>query len=339
MIERYEPIEFLQKALTDFSNDDLRSWLNELGIPTMIGSSRRVYPEGEIKPVQVLNALTENMFQRGVSVEQERTWTGWNRRNDLVFNNVIPVKSDVTVFALGGGSWSITGSDGSWLNFFEEKGVKCAPFEASNCAFKIDWPKDFGKRYAGDPLKNIALSCQSKTQKGEVVLSEFGLEGNAIYALSGLLRNELKENGKAVLTIDLKPMLTEAEVLIKLEKTTLKNTTDALRTDLKLSAVQLAILKQYTSKEEFLDLALLASKVKSLELEITGMAPINDAISTVGGVCTDAVDEHFQLIELKGNYCIGEMLDWDAPTGGYLLQANFSMGKALADHLNEMKST
>ena len=335
MIKRYGPGSFLENALLNFNNDDFRTWLDQLGVPTMVGSSRRVYPKGEIKPIEVLDALTSHMFDRGVSIEQERAWTGWNRRDELVFNKMIQVKSDITVFALGGASWNVTGSDGSWLNLFQDREVKCIPFEASNCAFKIDWPGDLGKRYAGDPLKNIALSCQRTKHKGEVVLSKFGLEGNAIYALSGLLRNELKEKGKATLTIDLKPMLTEQEVLNKLEKTALKNTTDALRTDLKLSMVQLAMLKNYTTKEEFVDKALLASKIKNLELEVTGTAPLNDAISTVGGIAINAVDEHFQLLKLEGNYCIGEMLDWDAPTGGYLLQANFSMGKTLADHLNE----
>jgi uncharacterized flavoprotein (TIGR03862 family) len=335
MIKHYSPSSFLEKSLMSFSNEDFRAWLEQLGIPTMVGSSRRVYPKGEIKPIEVLDKLISNMFDRGVSIEQERTWTGWNRRDELVFNKMIQVKSDVTVFALGGASWSVTGSDGTWLDILNEKGVKCVAFEASNCAFGINWPKDLSKRFAGEPLKNIALTCNGLTQKGEVVLSEFGLEGNAIYALSRLLRDDLNENKKATLSIDLKPMLSEVEVLNKLEKTTHKNTTDALRTDLKLSAVQLAIVKSYTTKEEFLNLALLASKVKSLAVEVTGIAPVENAISTVGGVDVDGVDDHFQLIGLDGHYCIGEMLNWDAPTGGYLLQACFSMGKALADHLNE----
>jgi predicted flavoprotein YhiN len=220
------------------------------------------------------------------------------------------------------------------LPLFASKGIHAIPFEASNCAYHIVWDKDFILKHAGAPLKNISISCLDKSRKGEVVITEFGLEGNAVYALSPEIRSELNKHQKATIYIDLKPTLSYEDIVLKLKKSPSKKTTDLLKSTLKLSPVQIGLLKTYLSKEVFLDLESLALKIKSLPLEISSAAELDQAISTVGGVSLSEIDMNFHLNALETNYCIGEMLDWDAPTGGYLLQACFSMGYSLAQHLN-----
>ena len=228
----------------------------------------------------------------------------------------------------------MTGSDGTWLDQFKEKGLDVVPFQSSNCAYEINWPEKFISKHEGNPLKNIEVSCLDKSQKGELVITKFGLEGNAIYALSPQIREELIANEKATVFLDLKPMLTIDQLFEKFQKSSLKNTTDILRTTLNLSPEKIGILKAYTSKETFLDSELLVVSIKGLPIEIIASAPLDEAISTIGGVSLKAVDKNYKLKKLKNSYSIGEMLDWDAPTGGYLLQACFSMGVLLAAHLN-----
>jgi uncharacterized flavoprotein (TIGR03862 family) len=334
LIERYTPSHFLKEALLTFDNHDFRKWIDTIGIPTYIGSSKRVYPESGIKPIAVLNAILTVLDKQGIDIQYQHTWTGWNGNHDLVFNTDTVLKSDYTIFALGGSSWKVTGSDGSWLDLFKKQGIDTLPFQASNCGFQINWPEDFIKEHEGSPLKNITISCLNKSQKGEAVITNFGLEGNAIYALSPQIREELDRNQKATLFLDLKPTLSYDDLLQKIKKSTLKKTSDTLRKELKLSEVQIGLLKKYLSKETYLNSELLAQNIKKLSVEVIGSALINEAISTTGGVQLDALDKNFQLKAMKNQYCIGEMLDWDAPTGGYLLQACFSMGVHVAKHLN-----
>ena len=335
LIKRYTPSSFLEEALLQFNNTDLRNWLTQIGIPTYIGSSKRVYPEKDIKPIQVLNAILDVLKKQDVTIKYNYTWTGWNKNNTLLFNTDTEVQSDLTIFALGGGSWKVTGSDGNWFDTFKTKNIDVVPFQASNCAYRVNWNPNFIDKYEGSPLKNIAISCLNKSQKGEIVITRFGIEGNAIYALSPQIRNELNNEQKASIYIDLKPALYADEVLLKIETATLRNTTEILRKSLKLSDTQIALLKQYVPKEDFLNSKLLVQHIKNLHLEITDKALINDAISTTGGLHLNTIDEHFQLKSNKNQYCIGEMLDWDTPTGGYLLQGCFSMGVYLAQLLNK----
>ena len=337
LINRYTPSDFLNGALLNFDNEALRKWLNDIGIPTYVGSSKRVYPEKGIKPIEVLNAVENVLTERGVSIQFEHNWTGWNENNHLVFNGETEVKSDFTVFASGGGSWKVTGSDGTWLDIFEKQGLDVIPFQPSNCAYEINWPEKFITKNEGEPLKNVEVSCLDKSQKGELVITKLGLEGNAIYALSPQIREELNSKHSARVFLDLKPMLTSDALLEKFKKSNLKNTTDILRTALNLSPAQIGLLKAYTSKETFLNPELLVASIKNLELEIIGSAPLDEAISKTGGLSLIAVDKSFQLKKRKNTYCIGEMLDWDAPTGGYLLQACFSMGVDLAKHFNRKR--
>jgi uncharacterized flavoprotein (TIGR03862 family) len=334
LIERYTPSSFLKEVLLQFTNNDLRDWLYSIGVPTYVGSSKRVYPNKGIKPIAVLNAIQTVLIENGVKIEYNKTWTGWDSSNNLVINNNELVESDHTIFALGGGSWKVTGSDGSWLSTFEKKGASTIPFQPSNCAYHIEWENDFIRTHAGAPLKNISISCLNKKQKGEVVITQFGLEGNAIYALSPEIRSELKKQQKAIIYIDLKPTLSRTDIVNKLKNSKSKKTTELLKSELKLSPVQIGLLKTYVSKEAFLTIDTLAENIKSLPFTIVNSSELDESISTVGGICLSEVDSNFQLKTIENNYCIGEMLDWDAPTGGYLLQASFSMGFGLAQHLN-----
>jgi len=336
LIERYTPSHFIEEALLDFDNADFQKWIDLMGIPTYIGSSKRVYPESGIKPITVLNAIIDVLNKRNVAIQFQHNWTGWNANNDLVFNSDIAIKSDHTIFAMGGGSWKITGSDGTWLDLFHKKGVEVVPFKASNCAYCVEWRKDFIDTFEGTPLKNIAIRCGDKSQKGEMVITRFGLEGNAIYAISPQIRDELNSKKKATVYLDLKPTLTYDDILEKIKKSNLKKTSAKLTTDLKLTAAQIGLLKIYLSKETYLNPALLAQNIKKLPIEITAAALLDEAISTTGGIKLNAVDENFQLKMIKNHYCIGEMLDLDAPTGGYLLQSCFSMGVFLARQLNSI---
>ena len=331
-ITRYTPSEFLIEALTVFNNNDLRAWLKSFDIPTFIGSSKRIYPEKGIKPIEVLTTILDDLKQKGIQIKTEQNWLGWNDKKVLVFESGLMLSSDITIFSLGGSSWKKTGSSGEWATYFSEKGVNIIPFEASNCAYEINWKNDFIDKNEGKPLKNIIISCKNNSKKGEIVITRFGLEGGAIYALSPEIRNQLNQNKKAEVTIDLKPSLTVDEIISKLSSEKL---TQQLVKTIKLEKPKIDLLKHYLSREEFLDIKVLANAIKNFRLEIVGSAPLDEAISTVGGIDLNEISSNFELNKLPNNYTIGEMLNYDAPTGGYLLQSCFSMGVFLANHLNK----
>ena len=330
-VDRYTPSNLLKEALLSFTNEDLRTWLKALNIPTFIGSSNRIYPEKGIKPIEVLTSVLDDLEQRGVQFRTTKGWTGWNNKSELLFDTGLAIKSDITIFALGGGSWKKTGSSGEWINYFSDKEIKTIPFEASNCAYEIDWKNDFLIKNEGKPIKNIKISCNNSSKVGEIVITEFGLEGGAIYALSPQVREQLNQHKKARITIDLKPALTEAEIKVRLS---IGKVTEQLKKTVKLEKPKIDLLKTYLNKEEFLDVEFLAKTIKAFPLEIIGRASLDEAISTVGGIGLDEVDDNFELHQMKNNYVVGEMLDYDAPTGGYLLQSCFSMGVFVANHLN-----
>ena len=334
LIKRFTPINFLDKALLNFTNIDFRNWLDQIGIRTYIGSSKRVFPEKGIKPIEVLNAILKSLKKKGVIIKYEHTFSDWDGIGNPVINNK-PTPTDYTVFSLGGGSWKVTGSDGSWLDTFSKKGIKTKVFQASNCGYKIDWKSNFIQKHEGTPLKNIAISCNNVIQKGEVVITKFGLEGNAIYGLSPQIRAQLNTTSKATVFIDFKPSLTLENILSKIKKSIFKNTTQILKKELKLSPSQIDLLKTYLSKESYLHVESLAKNIKKFSLELIETASIDEAISTVGGIDLNAISKNFELKKMPNQFCIGEMLDWDVPTGGYLLQASASIGVYLAKYLNE----
>lgn len=338
-LKRYTPENFLIKALSDFTNEDYIKWINDLGIKTFVGTSGRVFPIKGIKPIEVLNAIISRLKDNSVKINYKHYWKGFSESNELLFitnEKSINVKSDVTVFCLGGASWPSTGSKGEWSTAFIAKNIVVNSFNASNCSFKIEWKEEFIAKAEGKALKNISLSCNGKTRLGEVVITKFGIEGSGIYPLSPEIRKQLDNNGKADLTIDLKPNLsldTIEKQLVKLHPK--KSITEILKMDLNFSPVQVHLLKYHVSKENFVNPHKVAFNIKNINLSITGTAPIEDAISTVGGISLNEINANFALKKMSNVYAIGEMLDYDAPTGGYLLQSCFSMSQYLAAYLNK----
>jgi uncharacterized flavoprotein (TIGR03862 family) len=248
--KRYSPNGFLDKALEQFSNSDLRTFLKTLNIETFVGSSGRVYPLKEIKPIQVINILRDYILQNGVEILTEHHWKGWSDQNQLLFDDNLVIESDISIFCLGGASWKVTGSDGAWGQIFNQKGIKTNDFLPSNCAYAIEWAADFLKTYAGKPLKNIEISCGSLSQKGEAVISDFGLEGNAIYALSPAIRSQLISDGKAVIHVDFKPSLNLEVILERLSDNTSKTIKEKLLY-LKLPKPAIQLLRDHLSKEDY----------------------------------------------------------------------------------------
>jgi uncharacterized flavoprotein (TIGR03862 family) len=340
-IERYSPNEFLKNAFSHFSNKDLIQWLNEKGIETFTGSSARVFPVQGLKPVEVLNTILSFAKTQGVNFFFQHEWTGFTEDGSLNFSSsgqTISKKFDEVIFCLGGASWPVTGSKGDWTKYFHEKKIDVIPFNSSNCSFRVKWPELLIEKIEGKILKNITAECGDHLHAGEIVLTKFGLEGSGIYPLSPQLRKEISEKNIAKIYLDLKPSFSIQKIVDKLtEISGESNYTEKVKRALNLPAFQIQLLKFYLSKEDFLSPEKLASHIKHFEIKIVEPGPIENAISTVGGISLSEINENFELKKLPRHYAIGEMLDYDAPTGGYLLQSCFSMGKFLADHMNTKK--
>lgn len=333
---RYHPTNFMEPFLKHFCNTDLRNWLKAIGIDTYIGTSKRVFPVKGIKPIEVLNAIEKKVKENDVIIHYNHTWKGWNN-GQLQFSNhdrLIAVNAGIVVFALGGASWKVTGSDGSWANYFTGKGIRVNDFYPSNCACHINWNKEFIKTISGQALKNCEFKCGKTGKKGEAVLTDFGIEGSGVYALSAAIREQLQSLKKAELSIDFKPEIAKEEIKTRIENKGRLSVKEVLEKKINVSPVQIQLIKYASTKEDYNDPALISQLIKSYPLTITGLAPLDDAISTVGGISLDEISTNLELKKLPNHYCIGEMLDWDAPTGGYLLQACFSMGAYLANSFN-----
>ena len=337
LIKQYSPSEFIDPIIRQFTNEDLIRWLNNLEIPTFIGSSNRVFPEQGLKPSKVLKKIVAFISTKNVQFQFNKNWIGWSENGNLIFEDSEEIKSDITVFALGGASWKVTGSDGKWAKIFKEKNIKVKPFRAANCAFSVAWNKNFITTYEAKPLKNIALTYKNTTIKGELVISKFGLEGNALYALSEKIQNTLLTEKSVLIYLDLKPTLTIEQLKTKYKNSKLFKVTDILKKALNLDKTSIAILKHFTDKETFSNSNLLVKAIKQVPITINSAEEIDKAISTLGGISLDEIDENFQLKKVPNSYAIGEMLDWYAPTGGYLLQGSFSMGFVLAKYLNSLE--
>jgi len=338
-ISRYMPEEFIAPYIKHFTNQDLVKWLKSIGIDTFVGSSKRVFPDKTIKPAEVLAKFTEILNKKNVTIHTQHQWTGWTK-NQLSFTcdrGDIMISADYTIFALGGASWSKTGSDGSWLSLFDDKGIKTTSFFPSNCGYLINWGDKFLSPNDGQPIKNIAVKSGNQYKKGELMITRYGIEGGAIYALSPTIRKDLQAIGYSKIYIDLKPQFSiEKLEKIILSKSKKSNWKTFFKQEIKLSNVQIDLLKTYSDKTIYNDSLTLSQGIKNLPLEIIGTTPINEAISTVGGISLHSVNKNLELKASPQHYVMGEMLNWDAPTGGYLLQACFSMGKYLADELNKI---
>ena len=244
------------------------------------------------------------------------------------------MSADVVIFAMGGGSWKVTGSDGGWMPLFINKGINTSPFYAVNCGFTVEWQTGFKQAHAGKPLKNVIVSIGDHKSTGELLITDYGLEGNAIYALSYHIQESLQTNPATQITVDFKPSRSLAEISNLLSSTTLP-IGKVLTDQIKISKPAIALLKSELSKEEYLDSDILARNIKAFQIPVSKPRSLDEAISTTGGVVTTALSDRLELKDLPNHYCIGEMVDWYAPTGGYLIQGCMSMGKYLAGTLND----
>ncbi len=260
LMTRYSPDGFMDDALTAFTNSDFIAWLTSIGIPTFIGSSKRVFPEQGIKPIHVLEKLKTIIKEKGFLIKTKMEWIGWSESDSLLFNETISVEADYYVFCLGGKSWKVTGSDGHWYDIFDKKRIALKPFLPANCAYGVDWDEKFITAYHGKPLKNISIRCGEKIQKGEAVITKFGLEGNAIYALSGEIQKLLSQNKTPEISIDMKPMLSLEEIEIRLDRSN-KKTTDILRDVINIDRVKIRLLKSRMTRDQFMDKKMVLSRI------------------------------------------------------------------------------
>ncbi len=324
---KYLPKNILDKALNEFDSNDLRDWFLGLGIKTFIGTSGRVFPEEGIKPVEVLNAIKNKLYQAGVEILLQHKFLNFKSGNAIWVEhekNELTLEADYLIFALGGASWSITGSDGMWTKAFEDFGVSIKPFQSSNCGVNINWNENIKEHHTGKPLKNIKVYLDEFEKFGEAVITDYGLEGNAIYPIIPGIRRLLEQNKQPYIYIDFKPSNTIEQLERKIEKDHLSSNNYAKV--LNLSTSEMAILKLFTSKEDFLSPSYFINNLKALKIPVTSLRPIEESISTVGGIPMEEVNTDFSLKKYPNIFTVGEMLDWDAPTGGFLLQGCFSTG-------------
>lgn len=315
----------LRTAIDAFPPAALRAWCEGLGQETFVGTSGRVFPKA-MKASPLLRAWMIRLSELGVTFAYKRDWQGWDDKGQLIFTRedgtAETIKPDATILALGGASWPKLGADGGWVDMLRGKGVDVTPFRPANCGFTVAWSDVFRARNAGQPLKAAAFTFGGKTVRGEAMIAAGGIEGGAIYALSASLREALP----ATLTIDLKPDTTAAALAQQLSapRGTL-SFSNFLRRAAGLTPVAAALLREAGGATiASMPPAALAALIKAIPLRLEAPFAIDRAISSAGGVALDAVDGNFMLKALPGVYAVGEMLDWEAPTGGYLLQACFS---------------
>ncbi|HDS1038429.1 TPA: TIGR03862 family flavoprotein [Stenotrophomonas maltophilia] len=325
--------------LDGFDAQALRDWAAGFGVETYVGSSGRVFPVDR-KAAPLLRGWVRRLKEQGVRLHVNHRWTGWSDDGALCFeteHGTVNARADATVLALGGGSWPQLGSDGAWVAPMQARGVDIAPLQSANCGFDIDWTPFFAQRNAGAPLKPLVahwidLQGQAKSLQGECVASEYGIEGSLIYALSADLRETINRDGHAMLWLDLVPGRDEARLLADLSRPRKgRSFGEHLRRQAGLDAVKAALVFEMLGKDAGNDPAAVAATLKRLPLRLLRPRPMAEVISTAGGVRLQALDDGLMLHDLPGVFCAGEMLDWEAPTGGYLLTACYASGLRAAE--------
>ena len=325
----------LTAAIEAFPPDALRQWSEALGQSTFIGSCGRVFPKA-MKASPLLRAWLRRLDASGVQFALRHRWTGWDATGRLLFqapDGPMAVDASATVLALGGASWPRLGSDGAWAETLAAKGVTIAPLKPANCGFTVAWSEIFRDRFEGQPLKGVALSFGPRTVRGEAMITRTGIEGGAIYALSAELREAILAAGQATLHIALRPDIDIQALTARLSAPKAKQSfSNWLRKAAQLSPVGIGLVQEAAVNAgvslSSLSPAQLAERINAVPVELNGVAPIARAISTAGGISFDELDSDFMLRRLPGVFASGEMLDWEAPTGGYLLQASFATGAA-----------
>jgi uncharacterized flavoprotein (TIGR03862 family) len=333
---RAEVAQWLQA----FGPQQLRDWVHGLGLSTFVGSSGRVFPT-DMKAAPLLRAWLHRLRASGVRFHMRHRLLGWADEGGAALRFVSPlgerrVAADAVILALGGASWSRLGSDGAWVPWLQQRGTDVAPLQPSNCGFDIGWSEHFRSRYAGEPLKSVALSVNGPDgtrfhQAGEFIATETGVEGSLVYAASSLLRDEIAGQGSATLHVDLLPARSVEWVRDELAHPRgPRSLSTHLKSRLGLHGVKAGLLYEVVPRDEMADPLRLASFIKALPLRLVTARPIDEAISSAGGVRLESMDDALMLNASPGVFCAGEMLDWEAPTGGYLLTACLASGRVAA---------
>ncbi|MCO7611915.1 TIGR03862 family flavoprotein [Pseudomonas chlororaphis] len=332
-LSRYaERAPHIAPLLREFGAEALCQWIHGLGIDTFVGSSGRVFPT-DMKAAPLLRAWLKRLRDAGVVIHTRHRWLGWNADGSLRIRHPEgerAVEADATLLALGGGSWSRLGSDGAWLPLLQQRGVQVAPLQPSNCGFEVSaWSELLRSKFAGAPLKNVAIGLNDDIPRlGECVITASGIEGSLIYALSAPIRDSIHQHGQATVHIDLLPGKPRDKVQAALAKPRgSRSMAKHLQSQLGIEGVKAGLLRELTGADTFNDPARLAAAIKALPLTLVKTRPLDEAISSAGGVAFEALDERLMLEQLPGVFCAGEMLDWEAPTGGYLLTACFASGR------------
>jgi uncharacterized flavoprotein (TIGR03862 family) len=323
--------------LAGFGPTELRAWVHQLGIQTFIGSSGRVFP-AEMKAAPLLRAWLHRLRQAGVRFHARHRWCGWmpdgRTLRFLSPSGDTAVSADACVLALGGGSWARLGSDGAWVSLLQARGIAVQPLKPSNCGFDVAWSAHLRERFAGHPVKNVAAWIEdadrkAKPREGEFLVTAHGLEGGLIYALSAGVRDRIASIGSATLRVDLLPTRTSQRLLEDLERPRGRDSlANHLRRRCGIDGIKAALLREVAPPGDLEQPAKLAALIKSLPLRLDAPRPLDEAISSAGGVDFFAMNDGLMLRSLPGVFCCGEMLDWEAPTGGYLLTACMASGRA-----------
>lgn len=329
---------YIEPMLDEFTPQALREWVHGLGIETFIGSSGRVFP-ASMKAAPLLRAWLHKLRIAGVNFHMRHRWLGWIEGENTALNFATPegerkIQVDAVVMALGGGSWPQLGSTGAWMPLFVRRSVLAVPLMPSNCGFDVVWSEFFRSRFSGQPLKSVIVSFSNGEgvdvrQQGELIVTANGLEGGVIYTLSALLRDEIATSGFAVINIDLLPEMKLSLLIDKMSQGRGKSSmANHLRKRVGIDGVKAGLLREIFPVSDFDNLDQLCSAIKSLPVKLTSARPIDEAISSAGGIRFEALDEHLMIRSMPGVFCAGEMLDWEAPTGGYLLTACLASGRA-----------
>ncbi len=342
----------VEKWLLKFTPDDLIEWARGLGVETFVGTSGRVFPN-EMKASPLLRAWLKRLDEAGVNFHLRHKWNGILVAEDgnksktyaqgggssvkksgcvsMEFetpDGLTIIKSDAVILALGGGSWARLSSSGEWVDWLNQAGVKVEALKPSNCGFDVAWSPVFQEKFDGQPIKSVVLTFGDFHQQGEFIVTREGVEGSLIYAASASMRDEILANGKAMMRLDLAPDKTEAQLLEKLSKPRgSRSMASHLEKTVGMKGVRAGLLREFVPKDEFANMERLAFYIKQLPVPLIATRPLDEAISSAGGVTFDSLDENLMLKKISGVFCAGEMLDWEAPTGGYLLTACFASGR------------
>lgn len=326
----------IKPLLSEFGSEELREWARGLGVETFVGTSDRVFPS-DLKSAPLLRAWLRRLRQGGVSFHVRHRWCGWDDKGALRFSTPQGDRlatPNAVILALGGGSWPQLGSNGAWMSLLANRGVSLQPLKPSNCGFDVNWSQHLRTRFAGHPVKPVVVSGKTSAgmgfrQQGELMITEAGIEGGVIYAVSACLRDEIQAKDVATIQLDLSPDRELSRIISDLSRPRgSRSMASHLKRCVGIQGVKASLLREYVPKQDFSDPEKLGAAIKALPLQLLAPRPLEEAISTAGGVTFEALDSQLMIRSFPGVFCAGEMLDWEAPTGGYLLTACFATGRA-----------